>query len=81
MTWWTEADQAELDVAVWELVTVAESHNGKCAACREARAAGRNFCEPMSDAIQAVCDWKERRDLLSRAQFFRALWNVREARQ
>ena len=28
--WWTEADQAELDIALWELVWVLDEHRATC---------------------------------------------------
>jgi hypothetical protein len=31
--WWTEADQAELDIATWELVCVLEEHRATCPVC------------------------------------------------
>jgi hypothetical protein len=31
--WWTEADQAELDTAIWELVRVLEEHRATCPVC------------------------------------------------
>ena len=72
--WWTEADDAEIDIAVWELVSVAESHKG-CEACAGAKSRGHNFCAPFTRAVEALCEWKERRSLLSRAEFYRAMHN------
>lgn len=31
--WWTEADQAELDIAMWELVCVLDEHRATCPIC------------------------------------------------
>jgi len=54
--WWTEADQAELDAALWEMVCALDGLEDK-----EAR--GR--------IIDLVLEWRERRMLLSKAEWFR----------
>ena len=77
--WTTEADRAELHIAVWELLAMIETHDA-CAACAEARARTCHYhCEPVGLAIDAVVEWWERRNLLSKAQFLRALQTRRAA--
>jgi hypothetical protein len=74
--WWSEADQAELEVAIYDFLSVVEDHKD-CEACSEAKLVGRRFCEPIIKAIEALCDWKEKRDLLSRAEFYRSWRNAK----
>ena len=66
--WWTAADDAELDVIVWDLVRAGFAHRD-CLRCRELGA----YCEPMRAAVEAVLDWRRARNLLSRAEHLRAL--------
>lgn len=61
--WWTEADEAELDVVALELVDLWRSD-----APHEAKVR----------ATETAFEWRDRRHLLSKAQFFRALQNRRE---
>lgn len=63
---WTAADQAELDVLVWELVRAAWAHR-ECARCRELN----TWCPPLAEAAGAVLDWRRGRRLLSRAEALR----------
>ena len=56
MSWWTEADQAELEVALWELVY------------------RLSFTEDLTTRhrmIEVFLDWREKRDLLSKAEHLR----------
>jgi hypothetical protein len=52
--WWTEADQAELDVAIWNVVDAGLANP----ACRD-------------EVISLLCDWYERRMLMSKAEWLR----------
>ena len=54
--WWTEADQAEFDTAAWELVCVLD---------------GDTDTVRRHEAIQALIDWRYRRNLLSKAEWLR----------
>ena len=65
--WWTDADQAELDVIVNKLVEATLAHR-ECARCRERPA----WCPPMEAAFEAVLNWLRARRLLSRAEYLRA---------
>lgn len=65
--WWTEADQAELDVLVNALVRAAFTHR-ECARCR----ALNTWCGPMAAAADAFLDWLRGRRLLSRAEWLRS---------
>jgi hypothetical protein len=73
--WTTEADRAELDAAISALLDCTAEHDENCPIC----AAGWPPCEPRGRAVQALVDWWERRCLLSKAQFLRALQSRREA--
>jgi hypothetical protein len=70
--WWTAADQAELEVLVWHLVEGLTEHKVKCPRCRAELETGWP-CPLVGEAIDAVLDWRRRRDLLSRAQYLRRL--------
>jgi hypothetical protein len=64
LTHWTEADQAELDVLLWEFSGIYWEHRDRCRACRS----GLGWCEPMQKTFDVVLDWKRARGLRSRAE-------------
>lgn len=66
--WWTEADAAELDVLVHEFVRVAFLHRNRCTECQK----GGPWCERLRDAFEAVTEWRDYRDLRSKAEWLRA---------
>ena len=68
--WWSEADQAELELLVREFVLVARVHAERCLRC------GPTWCATLRKAFQAVMDWREIRILRSRAAFYRARQDV-----
>ena len=65
--WWTDADEAELDVLVRELVVAAFVHRERCSICR----AGLQWCPFMVAALDIVLDWREGRVLHSKASWLR----------
>lgn len=67
--WWTEADQAESEVLVRELVDGIWEHRPKCASCARSRTDGP--CPHIRKAIEIVVEWHERRHLVSRAIWLR----------
>jgi hypothetical protein len=67
MRYWTDADQAELEVAIWELVSMIDEHRPTCETC----AAGFPPCPVVAKAIEAVLEWRQRRALLSKAETLR----------
>jgi hypothetical protein len=67
VTGWTPADQAELDALVWALVTDYFEHRDRCGRC-----AGPQPCPHLQAAIREVCEWRQARILLSRAEALRA---------
>jgi hypothetical protein len=76
LPYWTDADAAELDVLIWELVKVAMIHRERCATCAGER--GILNCAPMGEAIEAVIDWRNGRVLKSKAAWLRARQAARE---
>jgi hypothetical protein len=68
--YWTEADAAELDVLVHEVVRVAMIHRERCLTCRRER--GIHDCAGMTAAIEAVIEWRDGRILRSKAAWLRA---------
>jgi hypothetical protein len=73
--WWTDADQAELDVITHQLVESVFSHRGAgCPVC----AAGFPPCPKVQKAITVVIEWREARILLSQATWERMRQNLVE---
>jgi hypothetical protein len=66
--WWTEADQAELDLFIAEFVNTAWTHRERCPRC----SAGGPWCDPLRRALQDVVDWRWLRALQGRAAYLRA---------
>ena len=66
---WTDADQAELDVLLHALVVDFFEHRKRCGICL----AGHEACPHLKAAIAVVLDWREARVLLSRAQALRGI--------
>ena len=65
---WTPADAAELDVLIYELTRSYFEHRANCASC----AAEYPPCAHVRRAIESVLEWREARELLSRAEWLRA---------
>jgi hypothetical protein len=63
--WWSDADQAELDLVVHELVDSVFAHD--CATCT----IGLRPCPQVQRAIAIALEWREARVLLSRARWER----------
>jgi hypothetical protein len=76
-TWWTDVDQAELDVLVFALVRDVFRHRARCADCA---ASGSGLCcSRVDDAIRAVLEWQRFRRLFSRAEWLAAEKNGKAA--
>jgi hypothetical protein len=65
--WWTDADQAELDVLTRALVDGIYEHRASCASC----ARGFPPCPHVRKAIEVVVDWRDARSKLSQARWLR----------
>lgn len=65
---WTEADRAEHDVLLHELVRLTFSHRARCPSCRR----GGRSCEAVGEAIDAVLAWRHWRGLRTKAAELRA---------
>jgi hypothetical protein len=65
--WWSEADEAELDVLVDVLVGVVWRHKSGCLVCTFEG----QLCDPAREAlrraVEVIEDWKRKRALRSRA--------------
>lgn len=72
--WWTDADQAELDAIVHELVRAGWAHR-TCPDCLQLG----TWCPAMRKAAEAAFEWRRARELLSRAELLRALHDYGEA--
>ena len=66
--WWTDADQAELDLIAHDLFELTYVHHMNCDGCH--RNAG-GYCQDLRDVWAAVDEWKQRRSLYSKATYFR----------
>jgi len=75
MPWWTAADAAELDLLIRELVDALDRHRERCAEC----GAGELTCRKAGAAIEAVVEWRDKRELASRAAMLRAREEARAA--
>jgi hypothetical protein len=62
VAFWTDADQAELDVLVWAVVDGWQKHRRTCQL---------EPCPHLQAAIREVCDWREARALRSKAEALR----------
>jgi hypothetical protein len=67
--WWTPADRAELDAFAQRLVDAVHAH--RAAGC-EVCAAGYPPCSVVTEAVEQVVEWRDRRMLLSLATWLRA---------
>lgn len=66
--WWTDADQAELDMLLWEFLGAAWRHKLDCSSC----VSENRFCGPLSTAWDAIEEWLASRRLKSKAEWLRA---------
>lgn len=66
--WWTEADQAELDVLIDAFVRGYYSHQEGCAECRRSGP----WCGDMREGWRLIEEWRTSRILLSQAAWLRA---------
>jgi hypothetical protein len=71
--WWTAADDAELDVLVRELVSVAKQHANRCCVCSK----GGPWCQGMAASLEVVVDWRDGRILRSKAGWLRERETIR----
>lgn len=70
--YWTEADQAELDVLTWVLVQAMERHDRLCVLwARELEEFGVGWCPHLTRAVELVLEWRAGRILKSKAQWLR----------
>jgi hypothetical protein len=78
--WWTEADDAELDLLTAEIVDPVWAHRRRCEAC-----AIEGWCDEvrtaLADALDVVLDWRRRRILRSRAIGLRLRQELEELRE
>jgi hypothetical protein len=72
--YWTEADDAELDVLLDEFTGIYYRHRERCVHCGSGP-----WCEPMRDAFDVVLEWRRGRMLRSKADWLRAREQVRAA--
>jgi hypothetical protein len=66
--WWTAADQADLDLLIFEFVKVAALHHERCSTCK----AGAGWCPALSGACEELVEWRDGRMLASRATYLRS---------
>jgi hypothetical protein len=67
-SYWTEADQAELDVLIDAFVKCVMDHTDGCAIC----SAGVPWCSALEECFQGILDWRRSRALRSKAVWLRA---------
>jgi hypothetical protein len=74
-SWWTDADQAELELLVGELMCVVRAHQARCLECSTVGIAQAE-CPPLRRSFEAVLDWRESRIRQSKAAWLR--WRENE---
>jgi len=67
LPYWSLADDAELDVLLHAFVQVRDRHLPTCAVCRERGP----WCQRLRDSFDAVLEWREGRELRSKATYLR----------
>lgn len=67
-TWWTEADEAEIDLVAYELVDAMKTHEENCPECQ---AAGYG-CTVIRDLLELAVRWRDKRLLETKAETIRA---------
>ena len=67
MSYWTAADAAELDVLIFEFVRVHALHVPACETCRQ----GGPWCARLLASFEAILEWRQARELRSKAQYLR----------
>lgn len=75
--YWTRADDAELDLLLWQLVNDYFNHRDTCYNC----ATGYDRCDQVTEAVSEVVEWRDARALLSKAKAFRVFENYIETAQ
>ena len=68
--WWTDADDAELDLLVWEFIDGNHDHLPNCSA--------EYVCPHLGQALTAILYWKHARELQSRAAYLRSAQDLAE---
>jgi hypothetical protein len=74
--WWTEADDAELELLCFELCRAADVHREHCPVCRPLNEGG--WCPPLVEAFNELLAWRDSRALASRAGWLRGRQGARE---
>lgn len=70
--YWTDADQAELDVLTWTLVQAMDRHERLCRLwAAEVAEYGIGWCPHLSEALGLVLEWRAGRILKSKAAWLR----------
>ena len=67
LPYWTPADAAELDVLLHAFVQVHARHLPTCAVC----SGYGPWCQPLRDSFDAILEWREGRELRSKATYLR----------
>jgi hypothetical protein len=72
--WWTEADQAELNILIHAFVDAEGQHRERCETC----SVGGPWCTSLREAFEAVLEWRTGRHLRSKAAWLRAREQARQ---
>jgi len=75
--WWSHADRAELRLLIDEFCDGEREHRQRCPICMK----GGPWCQPLTDALEIVLDWRERRLARSFAIALRARHDLLDRKQ
>jgi len=65
--WWTEADEAEIDLVAYELVDAMKTHEENCLEC-QVQGYG---CAVIRDLLELTIRWRDKRLLETKAETIR----------
>jgi hypothetical protein len=74
VAFWSEADQAELDVLILTFVEGAWDHRARCSVCSTGP-----WCGGMRKALELLLDWQRFRELKTRAEALRERQDAKAA--
>jgi hypothetical protein len=69
--WWTDADQAEFELLVFEFFGLAFVHYAACPTCLAGKTVCTPYLEAVHGALNPILEWMRAREARSHAQWVR----------